>query len=457
MKLIIFTFLFFGCVQTKQKQEDEIKPFNLPLKVSGDEKGENLLELWHQRNWVCENILMNCLVENTNASWPYFFAKKMKKNDSVLQLEIDQAWLHLNEIIDVELAFYRSPKVGKVPELVDILQHHFFKDSGRKLKKPIYPNDLKIKVKPEFQNGKNLWVGVKDFTYIEEGVTKRFSEVVEAENLFKKFFYLNIKDNKKLYQVDQNFRLPYLSSLINQKIVTKKDHILSIANQDNQFFKDSPKRNFIGNNWKSAGFIYERDKFNFLIRKTYEDLRDGVFLQVDQFSNPELRFGEEIKIKIKKVKEVPVIKKIDRDILVTITDVRCEERRCSRSNRIESKTIDHLKYMGQKIEDQVVTQDDVKGLILNIDGDERSVLEHCYEGKITCKFDGEQVVLRSLSEEMIRVFKVEPKVELVEITIGDKPYRGEGNPRETLRQQKIKKRQGTYLLSSFKLFLRDTI
>ena len=96
--------------------------------------------------------------------------------------------------------------------------------------------------------------------------------------------------------------------------------------------------------------------------------------------------------------------------------------------------------MGQKIEDQVVTQDDVKGLILNIDGDERSVLEHCYEGKVTCKFDGEQVVLRSLSEEMIRVFKVEPKVELVEITIGNKPYRGEGNPRETLRQQKNKEK-----------------
>ena len=38
MKLIIVTFLFFGCVQTKQKQEDEIKSFNLPLKVSGDEK-----------------------------------------------------------------------------------------------------------------------------------------------------------------------------------------------------------------------------------------------------------------------------------------------------------------------------------------------------------------------------------------------------------------------------------
>jgi hypothetical protein len=64
---------------------------------------------------------------------------------------------------------------------------------------------------------------------------------------------------------------------------------------------------------------------------------------------------------------------------------------------------------------------------------------------------------KSYSEEMIRVFKVETKVELVEITIGDRPYRGEGNPRETLRQQKIKKRQGTYLLSSFKLFLRDTI
>ena len=34
--------------------------------------------------------------------------------------------------------------------------------------------------------------------------------------------------------------------------------------------------------------------------KTYEDLRNGVFLQVNQFLNPELRFGEEIKIEVKK-------------------------------------------------------------------------------------------------------------------------------------------------------------
>ena len=85
------------------------------------------------------------------------FCEENEENDSVLQLEIDQAWLHQNEIIDVELAVYRSPKVGKVPELVDTLQHHFFKDSGRKLKKPIYPNDLKIKASSlNFKSKKSL-------------------------------------------------------------------------------------------------------------------------------------------------------------------------------------------------------------------------------------------------------------------------------------------------------------
>ena len=58
----------------------------------------------------------------------------MQKNESVLLLEIDQSWLKLNEIIDVELAVYRSPKVGKLPEIVDTFYHHFLKILGENSK-----------------------------------------------------------------------------------------------------------------------------------------------------------------------------------------------------------------------------------------------------------------------------------------------------------------------------------
>ena len=56
---------------------------------------------------------------------------------------------------------------------------------------PIYPNDLRVKldINPdEFSQFENIWVGVKDFTFVENGENKKFSDVSKGKNLFKKTF-----------------------------------------------------------------------------------------------------------------------------------------------------------------------------------------------------------------------------------------------------------------------------